>query len=159
MAKQACPTIWTVGYEGSAQHDVLELLAGAGVTRLVDVRIRAQSRKAGFSKTSLGAGLATIGIAYEHLRDLGTPIDIRAEFRAGNTEEGRAQYRAYLTGDPAAQLAFDALRDRLDHDRVAILCFEHDHRVCHREVIVEELVGRHSVSVVHLGAPVARTSM
>ena len=145
----------TVGYEGRAQHDVFTLLTDAGVDRLVDVRIRAQSRKPGFSKTALAAGLREIGIEYEHLRDLGTPLDIRARFRAKETAEAREEYREYLRTDVAAQLAFERLATLVEAEQVAILCFEHDHRTCHRLVIAEELQARHGVAAVHLGSPAA----
>ncbi|MCW2955179.1 MAG: hypothetical protein JWO69_48 [Thermoleophilia bacterium] len=130
---------------------MLTLLVDAEVSRLVDVRIRAQSRKPGFSKTTLAAGLATVGIEYEHLRDLGTPLDIRARFRAKETAEAREEYRAYLRGDQAARLALETLARRVAQERVAILCFEHDHRVCHRAVIAEELAASHGIEATHLG--------
>jgi len=146
--------IATIGYEGRAQHDVLGLLVHAGVTRLVDVRIRAQSRKPGFSKSTLAAGLAEVGIEYQHLRALGTPLEIRAEFRAGNTPLAREQYRAYLHEDAGAQAELALLAELVDRELVALLCFEHDPRVCHRMVVVEELgLLASPLLVEHLGAP------
>lgn len=146
-------SIATIGYEGRAQHDVIELLVDAGVTLLVDVRIRAQSRKPGLSKSSLAAGLAAVEIGYEHLRALGTPVDIRAEFRAGNVEEARGLYREYLLGDPEAQRELELLAELVQRERVAILCFEHDPRVCHRMVVLEELQRLYGIRAEHLGAP------
>ncbi len=146
----------TIGYEGRAQHDLLTLLTDADVKLLVDVRIRAQSRKPGFSKSTLAAGLGDVGIGYEHLRALGTPIDIRDRFRAGAVEEGRELYRAYLTGDPQAAAELERLASMIESagdDDVAILCFEHDPRHCHRMVICEELAAAHGVTAHHLGAP------
>lgn len=143
----------TIGYEGRAQHDVIELLVDAGVSLLVDVRIRAQSRKPGLSKSSLAAGLAAVEIGYEHLRALGTPLDIRAEFRAGNLAEARGLYREYLLGDPEAHMELETLAQLVDREQVAILCFEHDPRVCHRMVIVEELRRLHGIEARHLGVP------
>ncbi len=149
-------TLATIGYEGRAQHDVLTLLTDAGVQLLVDVRIRAQSRKPGFSKSTLAAGLADVGIGYEHLRALGTPVDIRDRFRAGAVEEGRERYREYLRGDPHAAAELERLASMIasrgDGD-IAILCFEHDPRHCHRMVICEELAATHGITVEHLGAP------
>jgi len=140
----------TIGYEGSAVHAVVAALDVAAVDLLVDVRIRAQSRKPGLSKTSLAAELARAGIDYEHLRDLGTPLEIRAEFRAGNLEEGRARYREYLRSDAAALASLELLRERIASRRPAILCFERDERHCHRMVICEELEAEGGVEVVHL---------
>jgi uncharacterized protein (DUF488 family) len=145
--------LFTIGYEGRAQHDVIALLDEADIELLVDVRIRSQSRKPGLSKTSLAAGLADAGIDYLHLRDLGTPIPIRAEFRANNTEHARAEYLRYLRDDEAAQHALAELLRLAQERRVAILCFEHDPRVCHRMVITEELARTNGIEAVHLGAP------
>ena len=143
--------IATIGYEGRAQHDVLRLLTDAAIERLVDVRIRAQSRKPGFSKSTLAAGLDSVGIEYQHLRDLGTPIDIRAEFRAGETETGRGRYLDYLRGDPAAQVALERLAILAGERRTAILCFELDYRVCHRLVVAQELERCFGIGAEHLG--------
>jgi uncharacterized protein (DUF488 family) len=146
----ATAQLWTIGYEGAAVHAVVDALAQARVDRLVDVRIRAQSRKPGLSKSTLAAELGRAGIEYEHLRDLGTPLEIRALFRAGEVELGRDRYRSYLRGDDAAGLALEALVERCRAERVAILCFERDERTCHRHVICEELASRHGIGAVHL---------
>lgn len=143
-------SLTTIGYEGAAAHMVVTALVEAEVDLLVDVRIRAQSRKPGLSKTSLAAELARGGIEYEHLRDLGTPLEIRAEFRAGNLDEGRARYREYLRTDPAAQAALEQLAKRAGDRSTAILCFERDERTCHRLVVCEELAERYDLTVTHL---------
>lgn len=144
--------IATIGYEGRAQHDVLRLLAQDGVDLLVDVRIRAQSRKPGLSKTSLTAGLAEAGIEYLHLRDLGTPLDIRAKFRANDLDVARAEYRDYVRGDEDARRALERLAELAKDRSVAILCYEHDHRVCHRQVVAEELLEQFGIAAHHLGS-------
>src|SRR5690606_32345552 len=66
-------TLFTIGYEQTPAHSVLNELQRAGVRLLVDVRAVASSRRPGFSKTQLAAGLDARGIAYLHLRSLGTP--------------------------------------------------------------------------------------
>jgi uncharacterized protein (DUF488 family) len=146
-------TLFTVGYEGRAQHDVLRLLTQEAIELLVDVRIRAQSRKPGFSKSTLAAGLGAAGIDYLHLRALGTPLEIRAEFRAHNTQVAREAYRQYLIGDPEASDQLEQLASLARARPTAILCFEHDPRACHRMVIAEELEQRHGIGVRHLGVP------
>jgi uncharacterized protein (DUF488 family) len=135
--------LWTIGYEGAAAHAAVGALADAGVELLVDVRIRAQSRKPGFSKSTLAAELDRAGIGYEHLRDLGTPLHIKALFRAGELEAGREQYREHLRGDDAARASLARLVDLAGERRTAILCFERDERTCHRMVVCEELARAH----------------
>ena len=65
--------IFTIGYEGSIQADVIAALSAAGVEQVIDVRAVPLSRKPGFSKNVLKAGLAEAGIGYVHLKALGTP--------------------------------------------------------------------------------------
>ena len=145
--------LFTIGYEGRAQHDVLKLLVDARIELLVDVRIRSQSRKPGLSKTSLAAGLAEAGIEYVHLRDLGTPLPIRAEFRANNLARAREDYLDYLRTDDDAQAQLATLLELAQSKRTSILCFEHDPKTCHRRVIAEELARTADVTTTDLGAP------
>ncbi|MBC7645042.1 MAG: DUF488 domain-containing protein [Thermoleophilia bacterium] len=144
----AMATIYTIGYEGRAQHDVLRLLVEAGVEVLVDVRIRPQSRKPGLSKTSLGLACEAAGIEYLHRRALGTPLEVRADFRAGNLERGREDYRTYLLDDARQDLEWLAVI--AGRQRTAILCFEFQPRDCHRRVIAEELAACHKFEVIDL---------
>jgi uncharacterized protein (DUF488 family) len=75
MAKAGKRTLFTIGYEQTPPSAVLDELQRAGVKLLVDVRAIAASRRPGFSKTQLAAGLDERGLAYVHLRGLGTPKD------------------------------------------------------------------------------------
>ena len=64
---------------------VLDELEAAGVKLLVDVRAVASSRRPGFSKNQLAAGLDERGISYLHLKGLGTPKSGREAARSGNS--------------------------------------------------------------------------
>lgn len=59
--------LFTIGYEQTPSKAVLDELESAGVKLLVDVRAVASSRRPGFSKSQLAAGLGERGIAYLHL--------------------------------------------------------------------------------------------
>lgn len=132
------PVLFTSGYEQHRTPSTLvTALTDAGVERLVDVRELPLSRRRGFSKTGLDAGLAEVGIAYEHVRALGNPKPYRDLYRAGRQDEGEPLYRAHLRNGSTP--AVDALAEGLADEPVCLLCFEEDHRTCHRAVIVEEL--------------------
>src|ERR1700760_2421641 len=94
----------TIGYEADTQAAVIDKLKAAGVELLIDVRAVAASRRAGFSKTLLSAGLNDAGIGYVHLRDLGTPKPCRIGAPAGKVGEMHEISEAPLA-EPAAQLA------------------------------------------------------
>ncbi len=132
------PTVWTIGYENLRPESLAAELEAAGVERVIDVRFRPQSRKAGMSKTKLGELLAGRRIAYEHRKALGTPPDLRWLFHAGRTEEAAGAYREHV--EATAPEALATLADELDGGpRTALLCLEEDPAGCHRRVITDAL--------------------
>jgi uncharacterized protein (DUF488 family) len=135
----AAPKLFTVGYEGRSVDELLDELRAAGVERLVDVRELPLSRRRGFSKTALGDALREAGILYVHVKALGNPKPNRERYWAGDVEGGAAVYREHLNADSRSALL--ELAESLGDDPACLLCFERDHAVCHRDVIVEELVG------------------
>jgi uncharacterized protein (DUF488 family) len=133
--------VWTIGYERLLPGALAAELAAAGVERVIDVRFRPQSRRAGMSKTRLGELLAGHGIAYEHRRALGTPADLRWLYRRGRIAEASAAFRERVERESSA--ALDALAAELDGGpRTALLCLEADPACCHRRVLTEALRDR-----------------
>ena len=132
------PSIWTIGYERLLPDALVAELTQAGVGRLIDVRHRPQSRRAGMSKTRLGERLAQAGISYESRRTLGTPPDIRWLYRNRRVAEGAERFRAHLEATAAAEL--DELAVALDTaPPTALLCLEEDPSVCHRREVTDAL--------------------
>jgi uncharacterized protein (DUF488 family) len=144
------PTLWTIGYERLLPPELVAELEAAGVRRVLDVRIRPQSRRPGMSKTRLGELLDDHGIAYESRRDLGTPPDLKWLFKHNRFAEARAGFREHLETSCAG--ALDELAAELDHaPATALLCLEADPAHCHRRVIAEALSTRRpDLSVVDL---------
>jgi uncharacterized protein (DUF488 family) len=140
--------IWTIGYQSRTPNDLIHALHEAGVELLVDVRIRPQSRKPGFSKRTLGAELEAAGIAYEHVGELGTPYPIRDHFRAGDIETGAKLYREHLLNDASDEL--EQLAVRAADTPTALLCFEFQPAECHRRVITQELTRLHGYDVIDI---------
>ena len=141
--------LFTIGYEGATQADVIGRLKAAGVETLVDVRAVAASRRAGFSKTILGESLKAEGVDYLHLRALGTPKAGRDAARKGRIAEMREIFDVQLD-EPAAQLQLAELRAVAGEKRVALLCFEADHAGCHRAVLAERLAAQDGFEIVNL---------
>lgn len=141
--------VWTIGYERAAASEVIAALRSAGVELLIDVRAVAASRRAGFSKTVLRAGVEEAGLAYLHLRDLGTPKAGRDAARAGRCAEMRAIFARHLE-EPSAVAAFERLAEETAARRSCLLCFEADPAGCHRAVLAERLAARAPRQVVHL---------
>ncbi len=154
MPRPAVPPLATIGYEGGTIDAVLAQLRTAGVALLIDVRAVAQSRKPGFSKRQLAAALDGAGIAYVHLQGLGTPKPGRDAVRAGHPERMEVIFRDHMTSDRAqAELAQARL---LAAERSAcLLCFERDHRRCHRRLVAEMITEATAQPVLHLAIPLA----
>ncbi len=102
------------------------------------MRAVAASRRPGFSKTALGGALAERGIAYLHLRALGTPKAGREAARKGRVAEMRAIFEEQLE-TPEAMLALEQARALAAERPSALLCFERDAAGCHRRIVAERL--------------------
>jgi len=145
--------LFTIGYEQTPPKAVLDELVEAGVKLLVDVRAIASSRRPGFSKTQLAAGLDERGIGYIHLRGLGTPKEGRLAARAGDAKGLERIYAKHMK-TPQAKEELDELRALIGKaGPVCILCYERDHKVCHRRFIAEAIHERDGVAIENLVAP------
>jgi uncharacterized protein (DUF488 family) len=132
-------TIWTIGYERLLPLELATELRAAGVQRLIDVRYRPQSRRAGMSKTRLGELLGDHGIAYEHRRALGTPPDIRWYYKNRQEAEGARRFGEHVEHDAGEALEDLAAELRGAAPRTALMCLEAEPAVCHRRVLTDHL--------------------
>lgn len=141
--------LFTIGYEGSTQAQVIERLKNAGVEVVADVRAVASSRIAGFSKTLLGESLRAEGVDYLQLRALGTPKPGRDAARKGDVATMHVIFNAHMR-EPDAEAAFQQLRHVAGEKRVALLCFEADACGCHRAVLADRLAREDGAEVTNL---------
>jgi uncharacterized protein (DUF488 family) len=144
--------LFTIGYEQTPATAVLDELTHAGVKLLVDVRAVASSRRPGFSKTQLAAGLDERGISYVHLRGLGTPKDGREAARSGQFETLHKIYAKHLKTAQAREELDELSALVKKSGPVCILCYERDHRHCHRRWIAEIIEEREGVKIENLAA-------
>lgn len=127
--------VFTIGYEGATQDEVVGALKKAGVTLLVDVRAVPLSRRPGFSKNVLADGLREAGIDYVGLKALGTPPEGREAARKHDHLRLARVYAGQLELPEAlAQMA--QLRDLAESQITALLCFEREPSGCHRSLLV-----------------------
>ena len=144
--------LFTIGYEQTPAKAVLDELENAGVKLLVDVRAVAASRRPGFSKNQLAAGLDERSISYLHLRGLGTPKDGRLAARSGQFDTLHKIYARHLK-TPQAREELDELSALVKKSGpVCILCYERDHLHCHRRWIAEIIEAHDGVGIENLAA-------
>jgi uncharacterized protein (DUF488 family) len=141
--------LFTIGYEGASWPGVLAALRAACVEQVIDVRQLPLSRRPGFSKRSLAAGLAEAGMGYAHLRALGTP----PEGREANKRRQWDRFWPIVEASLATLEAGVALEEAaaLAQSRPScLLCLEADPCICHRLRVGEMLAARHGFAVHHL---------
>ncbi len=142
--------LFTIGYEQSTPKDFFDALLGAKVATLVDVRAVAASRRPGFSKRQLAAGLDDHGMSYVHLQKLGTPKEGRLAARSGHAETMLRIYERHLA-TTEAQHELEELTALAKTGRpLCLLCYERDPAHCHRQRLAEELHKRLGVKVENL---------
>ena len=142
--------LFTIGYEQTPSKAVLDELESAGVKLLVDVRAVTSSRRPGFSKNQLAAGLDERGIAYVHLKGLGTPKEGRLAARSGQYDVLQKVFAKHLK-TPQAKEDLDELSALVKKaGPVCLLCYERNHEHCHRRWIAEIIEERDGVRVENL---------
>ena len=148
MTKRKLP-IFTIGYEGADIPSFLAALRKAGVSLVLDIRAVPASRRKGFSKTPLAAHLSEAGIAYRHLRGLGTPKRGREAARRGDLATFESVFRAHLD-EPEALLDFAEACERAQSEPVCLLCLERDPNHCHRLIVAERMAAKTGQDIRHL---------
>jgi uncharacterized protein (DUF488 family) len=145
--------ILTVGHSNHEERAFLDLLRGAGVELIADVRRYPGSRRQPhFERTALAGVLLEAGIGY---RWLGESLGGRRKPAENSANGGweSAQFRGYAdymaSGEFASGLA--ELEDLGRHQRVAVMCAEAWWVRCHRRLIADALVAR-GWRVLHLGS-------
>jgi uncharacterized protein (DUF488 family) len=147
--------VFTIGYEQSNSSAFFDALKQANVGLLVDVRAVAASRRPGFSKRQLAAGLDENGIRYVHLQKLGTPKEGRLAARSGRPGEMLRIFERHLN-TPEAKEQLDELTAlaKAAADRsggpICLLCYERDPAQCHRQRLADELHARLGMRIEHL---------
>jgi uncharacterized protein (DUF488 family) len=143
--------LFTIGYEHATTRAMLDALVSAKVDLVIDVRAVTSSRRPGFSKRQLAAGLDERGIGYLHLRALGTPKEGRLAARTGRRDELFRIYEKHLaTPEARAELDELAALTSFGKRRMCLLCYERDPDGCHRRRIAELIHERTGARVENL---------
>ncbi|WP_119940405.1 DUF488 domain-containing protein [Neorhizobium sp. NCHU2750] len=144
--------IKTIGYEGAEISDFIAVLEDQRVDLLIDVRDVPSSRKKGFSKNLLREALHNSGIDYLHLKVLGDPKEGRLAARSGEYDKFRNIFNNHIENEIAKQ-AISEVSELSKTKNVCLMCFERDHRLCHRSILIEKMKELCCLEVRHLGVP------
>jgi len=157
MAKPAAANakikpLLTIGYEQATVGAVIAELERAKCDIVIDTRAVAASRKPGFSKRQLAAGLDEHGVGYLHLQGLGTPKEGREAARAGKIDKLFDIYQKHLKTEKAREQLDELTALARTGKRLCLLCYERNPHECHRQWIAELIHERTGAEVEHLAA-------
>ena len=129
----------TIGYQGRSLEGYLNKLIRRGVTLLCDVRCNPVSRKYGFSRRTLGDSCNGVGIAYEHLSELGIPVTQRSGLNSDTDYD--ALFEDYRRGLPSQEADLNRIADWIKAGScVALTCYERLPGQCHRHCVADAIV-------------------
>jgi uncharacterized protein (DUF488 family) len=137
------PEILTVGHSNHEEGEFLDLLRGAGVELVADVRANPRSRYPQFNRSALAGTMKAAGIGYA---PLGADLGGRRVPRADTVNVGWdvEPFRGY--SDHMASEQFEAglgmLEDLASQRRTAVMCAEADWTRCHRRLLSDALTVR-----------------
>jgi uncharacterized protein (DUF488 family) len=143
--------LFTIGHSSHPLEPFTALLRDAGITQVADVRRWPRSRRhPHFDDDALAVELASAGIAYAHVAELGGHRDRLA----GSPNDGWDVEAFNGYADHLASAEFGRGLERLlalaTARPTAVMCAEGDWRRCHRRLLADVLVARELADVRHV---------
>ena len=143
--------IYTVGHGTLPETDFADLLTGAGIAQVVDVRSYPGSRRnPQYGRAELERWLPAAGVGYAWDRRLGgrrQPADTSSHVALRN--EAFRGYADHMDS-PEFRAALAELVGRADPTPTAVMCSESVWWRCHRRLLADAAVLLHGVPVAHL---------
>ncbi len=139
-------TIYTIGFSGKKQDIFMDILAAAGVKKLIDIRLW---RTARFVPWASGSNLsAALGDRYISMPELAPTKELLTAYKDGAIDW--AGYEKVFNG-LLRDRAVEKLPALADLDGVCFLCSEKTAGLCHRRLVAEYLAAHHpDIKIVHL---------
>ena len=142
--------LFTIGTNGKSLRRFAELLRGAAVDSVVDVRLNNTSQLAGYAKRDdLAFVLELLGIAYEHHPELAPDDELLASYRKSKDSDAYADgFRRLIQERDMLSIGKEILTK---WQRLCLLCSEDDPQNCHRRLVAEHWAERiPGVEIEHL---------
>ncbi|MGH6928536.1 MAG: DUF488 family protein [Dongiaceae bacterium] len=138
--------VYTIGHSNHPIERFVELLRGAGITAVADVRSIPHSRRwPQFGRARLDRSLAEAGIAYVYLgAELGGRPGDSSLLSDGKPDYGR------MAATPAFAAGLDRVLDGAKRYRIALMCAEREPLECHRFLLVSPHLLQRGVAVRHI---------
>lgn len=151
--------IFTIGFTKKTAQQFFELLQGAQVQKVIDIREKRDGQLAGFAKyPDLAFFLdKLLGIAYDYQPVFAPSPEIRSAYRKTRDWD---QYEKSFHKLMEQRRVLELASPHVFEGRVALLCSENEPDHCHRRLVAEMLARHwaaqgHPVEVAHLASPKA----
>ena len=138
--------VYTIGHSNHPIERFVDLLRGAGITAVADVRSTPHSRRwPQFGRARLERSLAEADIAYVYLgAELGGRPGDPSLLSDGKPDYGR------MAATPAFAAGLDRVVDGVRRYRIALMCAEREPLECHRFLLVSPHLLQRGVAVRHI---------
>jgi uncharacterized protein (DUF488 family) len=133
-------TIYTIGHSNHPWPKFVELITGARIRCLIDVRTNPRSRFAQFNRAPLESRLRDFGIEYHHM---GTILGGR---RAG---DGALDYESTAATD-SFRRALQEVEGIARQQPTVLMCSEHEPLDCHRFLLIARHLAEGGADMRHL---------
>jgi uncharacterized protein (DUF488 family) len=132
--------LFTIGFTRKSAEAFFTTLQGAGVKRLVDIRLNNVSQLAGFAKRDdlRYFAKAICDIEYVHAPELAPTEEMLDAFKKGRDADWASYERQFLELMRSRRVETTLTPGLLDH--ACLLCSEHRPEQCHRRLVAEYLV-------------------
>jgi uncharacterized protein (DUF488 family) len=144
--------LFTIGHSSHPVDAFAALLRGAGIAQVADVRRWPRSRRhPHFDDDALAVELASHGIAYAHVVELGGHRErVPGSPNDGWDVDAFNGYADHLASDEFAR-GVSRLMDLTSGGRAtAVMCAEGDWHRCHRRILADVLTLRGAATVAHV---------
>jgi uncharacterized protein (DUF488 family) len=138
--------IFTVGHSNHSLEHFRQLLTGAQITAIADVRSKPHSRwSPQFNKEALASALGKDDVAYVFLgRELGGRPDNPALLRHGTPDyDAMSRTETFRAG-------IERIIEGAETHRIALMCAERDPLDCHRFLLIGRHLASRDIPVAHI---------
>ena len=130
--------IYTAGYEGLQVDGFLNILLGAGIEQVIDVRHNPISRRYGFHKSTLSRLCQNLDIKYKHVPEVGIPSKLRAHLRQPSDYIPLFQnYEREIL--PAQPSTVKKIAGWVETQPSVLICMEANPDSCHRSYLAAQI--------------------
>lgn len=148
--KQNETTLFTLGYEGLTIDAYLNKLIQNNIRLVIDVRKNPRSMKFDFNQNKLKKYLISVDIDYLHLPELGIESSFRKELNSLSDYEKLLNLYENSILNNNEESIITIIENVKKYNRICLLCFEKQFKMCHRSKIADYLKKKKNIKVNHI---------